>query len=149
MKEKPIKHGMYASRIYGLWASMIQRCTNPKNPAYHSYGGRGITVCDRWMIFENFYTDMGDKPPKLTLDRIDNSKGYSKENCRWATRHEQGNNRRTNTIISFNGKKQTLSQWSKETNLSPMCIMGRLRSGWPIDKALTYPKFATLIKERN
>ena len=88
------KHGLSKSSIYHIWRAMIHRCTNPKNAYYEYYGERGITVCDRWKSIENFIEDMGERPPGLTLDRIDNDKGYSKDNCRWATRSQQGHNQR-------------------------------------------------------
>jgi hypothetical protein len=139
MKVKPIKHGLFDSRIYRIWAIMLQRCTNPKNSGYASYGGRGITVCEEWKDFKNFFADMGHAPEGRTLDRRDNSLGYSKENCGWATRKEQGNNRRSNTYITYNGQKKTLSQWASATGITTWCISGRLKSGWPIEKALTEP----------
>jgi len=118
---------------------MIQRCTNASNPVYASYGGRGIGVCEEWRDFRNFYADMGDPDDELTLDRIDNSKGYSNENCRWATRRQQGNNRRSNLYLLFNGRRQSLADWARETGLTTYCINYRLKRGWTVEKALTTP----------
>jgi len=95
-------HGMSASFVYRTWASMLQRCNNKNNPRYKDWGGRGIKVCKRWISFENFYEDMGDKPCGLTLDRINNEGNYEPENCHWATTKEQGFNRRSN--ICYNEK---------------------------------------------
>ncbi len=95
--ERSTTHGQSQSLEYFIWGSMIQRCTNPKSNSYPNYGGRGVSVCDRWMKFENFIEDMGEKPdPELTIERRDNDKGYSPENCYWATRTAQARNIRGN-----------------------------------------------------
>lgn len=87
-------HGMSRTPLYRVWDSMVRRCTNPSHKKWRLYGGRGITICERWLKFENFYADMGETPTGLTLDRIDNTKDYEPGNCRWATYSEQNKNRR-------------------------------------------------------
>ena len=97
-----VTHGKTGSKEYSIWVNMKQRCLNPNNTSWRNYGGRGITICKRWLKFENFYADMGERPKGLTLDRIDNDKGYSPQNCRWTTMKVQALNR-----SSFNENKST------------------------------------------
>jgi hypothetical protein len=130
-------HGMTKKSVYRIWTSMMARCFNSGNSAYHDYGARGITVCERWLKFENFYADMGERPEGKTLDRIDNDKSYSPNNCRWASVKEQSRNKRSNVWISFNGKRQVMTDWARETGIPPATLKYRLDSGWSIEKALT------------
>ncbi len=106
---------------------------------YKYYGERGISYDPRWEKFENFYADMGDRPAGMTIDRIDNNKGYSKENCRWATLKEQANNTSRNHKIKFQGKTQTLTQWAEEVGINRRTIGARLKLGWSVERTLTSP----------
>jgi hypothetical protein len=139
LKIRSIKHGHRYSAEYSTWNSMKSRCLNKNHKSYNSYGGRGITICNEWInSFESFLSDMGNRPSKRhSLERIDNNKGYSKDNCIWATGKSQANNKRSNRLISHNGKTQTLNAWSEETGIRPDTISQRLKLGWPINEALT------------
>lgn len=132
-------HGMSNTATYRSWGAMVQRCTNPKNPAYHDYGGRGITCCARWMSFENFLADMGVKPDGLTLERKDNDGHYDVGNCRWATRAEQNRNSRHCRLLTHGGETLRIGEWAKRLGISEPKLRDRLNKGWPLDKALTLP----------
>jgi len=135
------KHGLCHTKEYTIWENIVQRCTNIKHPKYPSYGARGITVCDRWLDFKNFYEDMGARPSDdYSLDRIDNNLGYSKDNCRWATRKEQQNNTRRNRYITYQGETKTIPQWAEIVGISIMTLRTRLfKLGWDTERALTTP----------
>ena len=128
------------SSTYQIWEGAKKRCKSPSCKGYPDYGGRGITFCDRWLDFSNFLEDMGERPDGMTLERIDNSKGYCLENCKWATRKEQGSNKRNNVLVTAFGKTQTIPQWSDETGLSYHTIYLRLRKGRTHEEAVTNVK---------
>ena len=131
--------GLKHTPTWNSWSSMWARCTSRSHHAFGRYGGRGISICERWGDFRNFLADMGTRPPGTTLDRIDNDGNYEPGNCRWATQREQGNNRRSCTRIVFQGRAQTLRQWSSETGLGAGTIAYRIAAGWPVEAALTEP----------
>lgn len=130
------KHGKRTT-TYRAWYAMIQRTTNPNTKQFNDYGGRGIVACEEWRDFANFLKDMGERPSGLTLDRIDNDKGYSKENCRWATRHEQQLNRRCTRYLTVDGITKPLSVWAKERGLYTTLVRNRIVKGWPVGRALS------------
>lgn len=127
------------ANAYGSWSSMISRCCDKNHPDYGYYGGRGITVCDRWKDFRAFLADMGERPQGLTIERIDNNKGYSPENCVWATRKAQANNTRRNNVIEYRGEAKTLKQWAEHTGIHWATILDRLTRGWSVERALAHP----------
>ncbi|MEN8136170.1 MAG: hypothetical protein ABFS18_11640 [Thermodesulfobacteriota bacterium] len=134
------KHGMTGSKIYYVWAAMKQRCTNPNNKDYKSYGGRGITICKQWFDFKKFYEDMGEPSQEgYTLERIDNDKGYCPENCSWVSRKEQANNRKTNHQLELDGEVKTIKEWSEITGLDHRLIISRVQRGYTVKKALSMP----------
>lgn len=132
-------HGMTETPAYRAWTNMIIRTSRTSGPSWRTYGARGIGVCERWRTFEAFYADMGDPPPSYSLDRIDNDRGYEPGNCRWADDLTQGQNRRSVSALTFNGKTQNITAWSRDTGLSRNAIRVRLANGWPIERALTEP----------
>lgn len=147
-------HGMKNTKFYGKWIMMKRRCRDKKCQVYKNYGGRGISVCDRWLKFENFRDDMyqfylehvkefGEKD--TTIDRINNDGNYCKENCRWATLIEQGNNKTNSRYLIYNGEKLTITQWADIVGISEDVIRFRLdKYGWNIKDALTIPLYDSL-----
>lgn len=142
--ERGTTHGLTHTSEFHTWCAMRKRCDiNKANKEdFDLYAGRGITVCERWLnSFENFIEDMGMKPsPKHSIDRIDNNKGYYKENCRWATNKQQSRNKRDNFYITYNNEIKTLVEWCEELNLNYKTIYARLKvSKWSVEKAFTTP----------
>ncbi len=127
------------SRTYWSFKDMHRRCNDVTRPEYYRYGGRGIAVCERWLEYGNFLADMGEKPQGLTLDRIDNDKGYSKENCRWATFKQQCRNTRRNIFLTFRDETKTVPEWAEITGLSQTTIRQRVKAGWDVERMLTRP----------
>lgn len=128
------------SRTYNSWRTMRQRCANSKHKAWPYYGGRGISVCKRWDSFERFLYDMGTRPSGTTLDRVDGSKGYSKENCRWARKTTQQKNTRAVVWIEHDEKRLRRSEWAKRLGISVGTIIWRAKQGWSMDKILNTNK---------
>lgn len=138
---RSLKHGGIGTATYKTWAAMRSRCNRPNDDAYENYGGRGIKICERWEDFNNFYADMGDRPPGAGIDRINNDGDYEPSNCKWSTHKEQSNNRRVSALFAYQGRTQTLQQWADEYGLAKQCLWDRLNTlNWPIEKALTTPK---------
>jgi len=131
-------HGACRSTEYSIWQNMKNRCKNLNDSRY---GGRGIFVCDRWLnSFDNFLSDMGRRPNIMfSIERISNDKGYSPENCRWATKKEQSANRRSNIKIEYNGESMILSEWAKKINIPYPTLLNRVNKKWTIEDAFTTP----------
>ena len=141
-KEKISKHNKSNSRLYNIYSHIKQRCYNLKNCRYKNYGGRGITICDEWLHnFQAFYdwAMANGYDDTLTIDRIDNNKGYSPDNCRWITNKEQQSNKCNNHLITYNGKTQTMAMWANEKNINESTLAHRISRGWNIDRALNTP----------
>lgn len=138
---KPVeKHGMSKTREYRAWSDMLTRCMNPKFIKYKYYGGKGIKVCERWvMSFVAFYEDMGTCPPKHTLDRIESDKDYEPGNCRWVTQSQQMRNTTRNRLLTYNGKTQCIADWAAETGMGFLILYKRLERGWTVERTLATP----------
>lgn len=136
-----ITHGHTNSRLYSIWSNMKTRCNNSHCDMFSHYGGKGISFCDEWRSFtdfeqwalENGYQD------GLSIDRLDNSKGYNQDNCRWATMKCQQNNRTNNHMITYQGETLTLKQWSEKLGLPYGTLLARASRGWSDEELLTVP----------
>lgn len=137
MSETFKTHGKSGTPIYAIWRSMMQRCFDKGSQAYHRYGGRGISVCERWQSFENFYADMGERPDGTSLERLDNDGDYNPENVIWADAKAQANNRRSNVVIEYNGEKKTMQQWADQLGVKIGTLWMRFNRGWSVDRAMT------------
>jgi hypothetical protein len=141
LRARQTKHGGAYTLEYASWYTMITRCTNPESISFPSYGGRGIKVCDRWKDFLVFQSDMGHRPsPQHSLDRVNNDGDYEPGNCRWATRLEQSNNQRSNRLITFRGKTLSVAEMCRTYGKDHLLVRSRLREGWSVDAAMTYPR---------
>lgn len=133
-REATLKHGEFTNyntekpRLYRIWIAMRTRCNNPNFPAYHNYGGRGISICDEWEKYENFrdWAKNNGYEDDLTIHRVDNDGDYYPENCKWVTRREQANNMRVNHLITFNGETKTMAEWSRETGINYQTLADRI-----------------------
>lgn len=141
------KHGMSHTHTWNSWMGMLQRCNNINDKDFSNYGGRGITVCDGWMVFENFYKDMGPRPEGKSLDRIDVNGPYSPDNCRWATPEEQANNRRSSNTYTYNGETMSLKQWASTNGIKLNTLKNRVHTlKMPLELALTLEVTDTKFK---
>jgi hypothetical protein len=154
LKARALTHGMSGSKSpeYQAWAHMIRRCHTPSTKGYESYGGRGITVCDRWRnSFENFIADMGMRPSSQhSLDRINNDGNYEPGNCRWATPVEQSNNTRQVHGVTYQGRTQSIAAWERELGMARNLLRGRIAAGWSVTEAIeTKPGSVRHESQRN
>lgn len=134
------KHGMYGTSTYRSWAMMVQRTTNKNLPDWKDYGGRGITLYEPWKDFSIFLKDMGEKPTEShSIERKNNNKGYSPDNCKWATDGEQRRNKRINHNLTLDGRTMCIEDWSTELNISSNTLRSRLTRGWSTEKTLKTP----------
>jgi hypothetical protein len=135
--------GLSETPTYIIWNGMIARCCRPQSRGYQWYGARGIDVCERWLTFENFLHDMGDRPPGMTLERRDNDRGYAPDNCYWATRQQQANNTRRNRYLIIAGERKSLATAAAESGIPYSRLKKRLDLGWSIEEALSAPLRST------
>jgi hypothetical protein len=141
------KHGMAGSQLYNLWCGIKRRCINKNEKSYPRYGGVGVTISKEWLLFENVYRDMGKAYFKgASIDRIDNSKGYSKKNCRWVDVKKQSRNRRHVKLYAHQGKTLTIGEWEKELGFKKDTLYRRIKKGWSFKKTINTPLIRDLSK---
>jgi hypothetical protein len=141
LSKRNTTHGMSHTTEYEIWLGMLKRCRNPNCHAYERYGGRGIDVCERWESFENFFSDMGNRPEGMSIDRVDNDKGYFLDNCRWASPMQQARNSRMNKIVNVDGVSMCISEWAEVVGMKQDTVGMRMLRGWSGEKAVTTPLF--------
>jgi hypothetical protein len=132
-------HGMTNTTEFAIWRGMLARCNNPKNKDWSRYGGRGVSVCNRWHTFENFFSDMGYRPAGLSIDRIDTNGNYEPDNCRWVDMKTQNRNRRSQKLLTHNNKTQCVSAWAEELGITRGTLQSRLSRGLSDSDVLTLP----------
>jgi hypothetical protein len=132
-------HGMSRTRTYRIWANMLARCKYPSTPRFAYYGGRGISVCDRWNTFADFVADMGACPADHSIDRIDPNGNYEPSNCRWATRPTQMRNTRRSRMLTVGGETLHVNEWCLRTGMPKSTLWYRLDQGWSDERAVTTP----------
>jgi hypothetical protein len=131
-------HGLYGTKLYGVWKNMLTRCENAKCKSYKDYGGRGITICEEWhdpKVFLQWAIENGYREG-LELDRIDTNGGYCAENCRFILRIDNAHNKRNNRFLTVNGETKTMSEWARETGCNITTILARLKTGMAPEKAI-------------
>ena len=132
-------HGFTDTSTYHIWNTMVQRCTNPNRADFPRYGGRGITVCERWLKFDAFLADMGSRPSGQTLDRKDNDQGYGPSNCRWLGSAAQQRNKSNNKVLTYAGQSKCLTEWAEQLRINKISLEARLRRGWSVERSLSEP----------
>ncbi len=144
LSEKMIKHGLVRHPLYGIWCNMKARCGRSSHSSYHNYGGRGIKVCDEWLtdfgIFFDWATSNGWHED-LEIDRRDNNRGYSPDNCRMVTKQQNAMNNRRNVLVTYNGRVYNSEQIREVSEVSGSVFTTRLRQGWSVEDAVQVPKY--------
>lgn len=144
---KGFKHGHYYKPWYRSYKAMMERCYLPSCGNYERYGGKGVTVCEEWHDINNFakWAENSGYAPGLTIDRIDATKGYSPDNCRWATKKQQSNNRKNTIFYTYNGETKALTDWASIFGINRYTLYDRIeRRGWSVERALETPTCAKM-----